>query len=186
MERAAGSGGDSPKKILRRPDRAKAPTAGAAPAAAARNRGTGALRVTVRPDYEGLPPEGWTWQGERDERPALEALTKPARVAEVTVPERKIAARERREASALRQGRGRLARRPADRRFAKGCFASTRAPPGAPLPSREGKEKRASPRLPKNRGGGALALCRHSGSRAQRGCPESMRPRNCSQRNHIE
>src|SRR6476660_5134323 len=59
---------------------------------------TGALRVTVRPDYEGLPPEGWTWQGERDERPALEALTKPARVAEVTVPERKIAARERREA----------------------------------------------------------------------------------------
>src|SRR5450830_2050144 len=78
---------------------------GAAPAAAARNRGTGRPRVAVRPYYGGLPLMAGRGTDEGGRKPAGSGRAQPSRPRpEVTAPGTEIAAVERREARLRRHG----------------------------------------------------------------------------------
>ena len=84
---------------------------GAAAALVPRKHRSGTPRAAVRPNYVGLPFSGLDVAGRAWRKPRAGAGEEPAvRVAEATAPGRKIAAVERREASARAQ-RVRAARR---------------------------------------------------------------------------
>ena len=81
---------------------------GAAPAPVPRKHGPGRPWVTVRPHYGGPPFNGLDGTGRAGRKPCARACEEQAvRVPEATVPEPKIAAVERREATRPALGRAR-------------------------------------------------------------------------------
>ena len=126
-----------------------------------RKHGAGRPRVAVRPHYEGLPREGWTRQDERGESRVLGRAKSPLSESRKHGPEA-----QNRRGGAPRGAPVRVMdRRPGRFRDRSGreaeptgaAFRTSACRRSAPSASR-GRTEGATPRLPKNRGGGALAF----------------------------